>query len=121
MATISDVIKKFLSDPDKITEVLQSQKEYYFRYGNHCFSVTHRTQEIQKYGVYSVYVYPKWHGDTYALAQVFSLGDPGNIVDMVSYHVKDLPEMYDDFVRLYRLLEEKYLKIDEIFKNVLES
>ena len=121
MATISDVIRKFLSDPDQLTEVCQSQKEYYFRYGKHCFSVTQRTQEVQKYGNYSAYVYPKWTGDTYTLAEIFSRGDPENLVDMVSYHVKDLPELYEDFVRLYRLLEEKYLKIDDIFKDVLES
>ena len=42
-------------------------------------------------------------------------------VEMVSYHVKDMPELYEDFVKLYRLLEEKHLKIDEIFKDVLES
>jgi len=121
MPTITDVVRKFLNDPEKITDVFQSQKEYYFRYGSHCFSITKRTQEIQKYGNYSLYVYPKWSGDTQALAESFLNGDPENMVEMVAYHLKDMPELYADFSKLYRLLEEKDLKIDEIFKDVLES
>ena len=121
MATLFEVIEKFLKEPENIGEVFRTGKEFYFRYGKHCFSIIKRFQDIQKYGDYTFYVYPAWTSSLGELDMLLSVGVDEAEPQMVAYHVKEYPEIRTLLISLYKLLEEKDLKIDEIFKDVLKT
>jgi hypothetical protein len=87
MATISDVIIKFITEPDKITDIAQATNEYYFRYAGFAFSLALRTttNEINKFGRHSLYVYPAWRSSILELVKASAVGGPEDI-DAIAYH-----------------------------------
>jgi hypothetical protein len=119
MATVNDAILKILTTPDKITEVVARGNEYYFRFGGHAFSVLSRTEDIEKFGEYSFYVYPGWTGSLQALSASF---EHPNDVDLVTYNENDLPHQTQSALsKLAKLLEEKRLNVHKLFDDVVNE
>lgn len=119
MATVNHAISKMLNTPSKITDLIARGNEYCFRFGGHAFSILSRTEDIDKYGEHSFYVYPNWKGSLEALGDVFEMS---NDVQMIAYHQNELQEGSQwQLARLAKLVEEKSLKIPEIFDDVVNE
>jgi hypothetical protein len=57
-----------------------------------------------------------------ALEQISSSGDPNDGLAMVSYHVSQFPESDQAvFDRLFRYIEGRYLRVDDVFDDILKS
>jgi hypothetical protein len=121
MANLNQVIRKIIDRSDKIREVTRNENEFYFRYEGHAFSLMNRTNpsDIKRFGDYTFYIYPTWTGALELLIQTFEVPDENP--PHIAYHVADSLGMRDALIDLYKILEEKYLKVDEIFKNILED
>ena len=121
MATISDVIQKFLKQPELITEVTAAGDEYYFRYAGHAFSIARRTTHIEEYGVYTLYTYPNYRAPLKQLADESS-SNPDSI-DMVAYHGSQFQtgREVQNLQRLYQLIQEKSYNLDAVFKEIVET
>ena len=117
---ILDVIDKMTKTPSKITEVLGNGGEYYFKYGKHTWSLIHRDQSSE-YGIYTIYLYPKYEGSVGNIAETFEYGDAD--IDMVSFHERDIPApgAREKFDELYAILRNAYYKIDDIFDDILKK
>ena len=118
MQTLAEVILKILANPQRITETFRSNNELFFKYAGHCFSVLKRTEDIPKFGDYSLYVYPSWNLSLQNLDASFTAGEDQA---MVAYNVKEFPEIRELLVKLYKLIEEKEHGIDGIFSDILDS
>ena len=121
MPTISDILTKFVNEHEKITEVIAAGSEYYFRYGDHAFSVLERSDDANV-GPYSLYVYPSWKGPLSQLAESYADQDAEE-PDLVGYHTNELPRLTDknNLARLHKLLQEKQLNVDQVFKDILAT
>jgi hypothetical protein len=119
-----EVIKKILSNIDKIEDTYATSSEYYFRYKGITFSIMRAFNREPKWGPYSFYIYPLWQESSplSGIAEMSSLGtleEP----DMVSYNAGDYkdPETVKLFEQLFLELQRKHSKIDDVFKTILEE
>jgi len=112
-------MKRMLEDPSLLKEILRSGNEYYFKYKDHTFSITHRSNDSD-WGPYSFYVYPAWKEDTSTLASLlergFSDDYPVKAYHSANYDIIDDKEV---FRKLYELCDGRYLNIDDIFDDIL--
>jgi hypothetical protein len=116
------VLDRILSAPVGIQDITAAEDEYYFRYGKHAFSVARRSSDSSEYGRYSVYVYPRWPAER-PLSDIPALYDSlaAEIPAAVPYHEKKVPAAAVKMKDLYSLIETKYLKIDDIFDEILSD
>lgn len=114
MQKISQVMEKMAAHPDQILDVYKNLNEYYFRFGEHSFSIAQRRDEST--GKYCFYVYPNVAMSSAELANNFENDDPSDIA-FASYLSKGLPE--EPFSILYSIVEAKALGIENILDDVL--
>ncbi len=106
--------------PRPIEEITQSGTEYYFRYGGHSFSINERLISPEQGVIHSAFVYPGYGASLADLAQHFDEGQPYGDIPMVRYG-SDEPgnaEFAPVLARLYKVVEDKHLNLDEIFNDV---
>ena len=116
---IIDVMQAICENPKGLHELTNVGSEYYFRFKGHAMSLLHRTREMEGWGPYSLYIYPRFDGDLGALARELEHTSPDDVGITVAYfHSHDLDEN-PVFSKLYRLLKQTYLKLDEIFDDIL--
>ncbi|MCI0639568.1 MAG: hypothetical protein L0Y72_18185 [Gemmataceae bacterium] len=115
------VLKHLAENKDRITDIHSAGNEYYFRYGNHFFSILFGPSREATYGPYSFYVYPTWTADVKTLARI-SAEDPASEIPMVAFHSGHFgEENLAAFRDLYLALEGTQLAVDEIFDSILKS
>ncbi len=119
-----EVIKKILSNIDKIEETFGTSSEYYFRYKGITFSIMRAFNREAKWGPYSFYVYPLWDVSS-SLSGIAQLSSQGTLdePDMVSYNSGDYKdaEITKLFEQLFLELQRKHSRIDDVFKTILEE
>jgi hypothetical protein len=117
------VLDKMLATAGKITDIVKSENEYYFRYAGHTFSVAKRSPD--EYGQYSVYVYPQWaeNRPLDKLAHMYedpALANP--LPTLVPYHEAQIPEQSrSKLADLYALVATRYLRVDDVFDDILSA
>src|ERR1017187_10264771 len=110
-----EVLKKILSNIDKIEEAFGTSNEYYFRYKDVTFSILRAFNRGPKWGPYAFYIYPLWD-KTASLSDIAELSSTGTLEepDMVAYNVGDFkdPEATKLFEQLFFEMLRKHSKID---------
>lgn len=118
---IIEVLEKIVNEPEKIEEIKVYQTEYFFRFAGQVISLLKRDETDSSLGEYSLYFYPRWRS---SLGQLISTQehDPDSI-QMAPYHSIQFPSPVQkaSFKKLYSLLTEKALGIDEILDEILGS
>jgi len=113
------VMRKIISVPDHISDICQEDTEFYFKFGDHVFSVTKRSDD--RFGEYSLYFYPKFNGFTEDLAEQYRYGSAEDI-NMLAYHESEYSVNEKSlFKELYTLIEERFLGADKAFDDILSS
>jgi hypothetical protein len=111
---IVQVLNAMIANPEKISNVIKSDKEFFFLYdGKHKWSVLKWDREDE----YSVFIYPKFEGTLEDLPHV----DFGTFNDYVSYTTKELKttEARETFAELYQIVSSKVFGVDDIFNEIL--
>ncbi len=123
MATVSDVIFKFVRNSEKIEDLVRSGHQFYFKFGLHYFSLDRTTdpQQIPSFGYHTLYVYPRWNTSVSALVKHNKSADL-KTDDFVEYHESDLSDPDKErLAGLYKKLEEKHLHVESIFDDVVRT
>lgn len=103
--------------PEMVQDAWKSSNEYYFRFNGHTFSIATRSDPDEPFGRYSFFVYPDWQASTEELANAFDYeGTDG--IKVAAYHSADCEES-SSFHRLYTVVEQAYLHVDEIFDDII--
>lgn len=110
-----------VENPSDISEVTQSGLEYYFKYKGHAFSVSRKISEEGGTITYSGFVYPTYKGSMSSLAQYFDEGQPYEEIPYVNFGMEESERAaYAPILsRLYAILADKYLNLDDIFDDVI--
>ncbi|MBB5530132.1 hypothetical protein GGD72_000894 [Stenotrophomonas maltophilia] len=115
--------KHMSEHPGPIAEIFQSGTEYYFRYGGHSFSVNRVSPSPARDDVYSAFVYPGYGGSLASLAEHYDEGEPYGEIPLVRYG-SDQPDaggFGPVLARLYKVVADKYLNLDDIFQDVFSA
>jgi hypothetical protein len=119
---VIDVIRKIISEPDRIVDVYRHDTEYYFRFKGKAMSLLYGPTRDAKFGPYTYYLYPRYKA-TYSMAAIAEESMSGGLEepDMFSYSVADYPGIEDKalFEALYDILKRKHANIDGIFDELL--
>jgi hypothetical protein len=115
-AKLLEVITAICNRPELLDDVTKSGNEYYFRFKGHVMSLIQQNIVQEEKGRYTLYVYSGEYENIQYLIEFFEHGDPDEI-KMVSFNSQKLGD--EAFEKLFSILESKYLKIDDIFDDIL--
>lgn len=114
------VIKRIVSSPETIKEIIDADNEFYFKFQGHAFSILKRIDH-EEYGPYTFYIYPKWNSSTNELSSIFAAGNDFG-VKIVAFHASRLgKEAEAQFAKLYELIERKAGGVEDILDDILQA
>jgi hypothetical protein len=117
---VLSLIAQIIENPKQIQEIHKNANEYYFIYRDRYFSMVKRTDPSEE-GDYVFYIYPKASGPLDQVALETTILDPARDYPLVSYNDR---EFGGDgtllFHRLYSMLEESHLGLDQLFDEILD-
>lgn len=117
-AKLLEVITAICNRPELLDDITKSGNEYYFRYKGHVMSLSQRNIMQEEDWQYVLYVYSEKYDSIQYLLECYEHGDPDDI-KVVSYNSQEIGDQA--FRKLFSILESKYLKIDEIFDDILSE
>lgn len=115
---IIEALNSIISNPNKITDVYQNDKEFFFLYDDkYKWSIT-----LNPDGHYVAFLYPKNDKTIEELASMDSLGfvTYKNFITFKSEEIKTR-EATETFAELYRLVSNRLFGVDEILDDIINS
>lgn len=113
MSKIVRAVNSMVSKPEKITDVVRKENEYYFLYDNkYVWSMVHSNEEK----VHFLHFYPRKP----SIEDLLGVTD-WNRVDLVTYDTKTLGtrEATESFSELRELLKERVLGADKALDDII--
>lgn len=110
---IVQVMNAMISNPEKISNVLQNDGEYYFLYDKkHKWSIKSLGDN------YTLFFYPT---NTLSIEQLATNDDWVNFSEVVSYTSQEIKtrEATESFSELYQIVSEKLYGLDDIFDEII--